>query len=263
MKALIMIVAMLTILTSEVVASQCNPKDGMVYIIFFGGAGDDWENGPRLVSRTADKWRRHYSQYVIKYYTWNKEKIATEELRRMLNDCPHEESKIVLIGHSWGGDTAYAVADALDEYAVALVTLDPVSTRAWNTYGLYPVVWVSAQDNRIRNPTTGRGIWVNVHAQSSGETDVGTFLSLIGFREYLMVDSCGAVAWAGGPWGRQDKADQSQVLVPAPFDTNSIILTHCHVGRMLSQSFGNVSKWNHFLKKHMIFPIPEFYPEDE
>ena len=261
MKALIVICAMLAVLASNAEASKCNLRDGMVYIAFFGGARDD---KPKLVYRTADKWRHHYEQYVVKYYTWNQATIATNELIKMLEACPHKYSKIVLIGHSWGGETAYAVAEALDDHSVALVTLDPVGRRGWNTHGLWPIAWLSAQHNRMPNPTTRRGIWVNVHAQSSGETDIGFFpLFLVGFVDFLYHARCDAIAWAGGPWGRQGKADQDYVLAPAAFDDKSIILTHCHVGRMLSQSFRNTAAWGRFFQQHKFFPIPEYYPEDE
>ncbi len=243
---------------------HCNRSGGSVYIAFFGGAGDSSKT--RLIERLADKWRLHYSQYVVKYYTWNQTQFATRDLSKILDNCPHKNSKVLLIGHSLGGDTAYDVAQSMRKYSVGLITLDPASMsgRAWKTYGVWPLLWISAQHNKMPNPTSKRGIWVNIHAQSSAETDIGIFpLSLIGLADYHYHSSCNAVAWAGRPWGRQRKADRDYVVSPAPFDTRSVILTHCSVGRMLFQAFKDSDLWTNFFQRYEMLPIPEFYPEDE
>ena len=244
-------------------APKCNRDDGNLYIAFFGGAGDDWESS-KLIERLADEWRRHYLQYVVKYYTWNMGATAIRELHHILKNCPHKNSKVLLIGHSWGGDTAYDVAQDMHKYSVALITLDPVSKRAWRTYGVYPLLWLRAQRNNIPNPTSRMGTWVNVHAHSSGGTDIGIFpLSLIGWGDYLSHSPCNATAAAGGPWGRQRNADQDYTLARATSDGGEMVLTHCHVGRMLFQSFKDTDVWTAFFGKHEVLPVPEFYPEDE
>ena len=122
---------------------------------------------------------------------------------------------IVLVGHSYGGDTAYHVAAELPQgYAPTLITLDPVGEIAWDTLGIPFIIGGSWRDQRLPKPTPGK--WVNIHRRASNSHYwIGGQIQLSGQR------SCNSIANAGGVWGNQRNATS------IAFDGD-----HCDVGDM-------------------------------
>lgn len=89
-----------------------------------------------------------------------------------INTLPADEP-IVLIGHSYGGDTAWNVADSITRNIDLLVTLDPVSWLS-NIIGSKP--------GKVRK-------WINVYADQDGYS----------WNDFI--------ADLGGQWGIEDSAD--------------------------------------------------------
>ena len=94
-----------------------------------------------------------------------------------LMDVYHRAGRpIALIGHSWGGASAYKLALKSGLPVDLLVTLDPVS--------VFPL-------GERRKPRNVRH-WVNVY---------------LDFKRADMTDSSNLTAWVGRPWGAGVKAD--------------------------------------------------------
>ena len=86
--------------------------------------------------------------------------------------------RVALVGHSWGGASAYKAALKSAAPVDLLVTLDPVS--------VFPL-------GERRKPANVRR-WVNVR---------------LDFKRADMRDSSNLTAWIGRPWGLSAKADVS------------------------------------------------------
>ena len=126
------------------------------------------------------------------------------------------ETPIVLVGHSWGGDTAYTVAEQLPQnMAPTLITLDPVGGRAWTTVGIPNVLAVSVRKDDLAKPTHGE--WVNIHQAARRVDFDGSLLELVKLAH------CDGIADIGGLWGHQRNA-------------NSIEFAggHCNIDRMFA-----------------------------
>ena len=140
-------------------------KDALVVCV--GGAGDQTINGNviRLRSWLRDGYSKHGVQF--KYYTHDKPR----EIARAINDhgIKHPTKPIVVIAHSWGGNTV--INDAVNYVSVPIsliMTLDPVSKRAHG----------DGNGTSRKPPKTNR--WVNVY--STRKKTSGDFTAIAGGR---------------------------------------------------------------------------------
>ena len=95
------------------------------------------------------------SDAEFSFYSWDEKSTIMDILAAVPDGEP-----ITLVGHSYGGDTAYLVARDCEQ-EVTLITLDPVS---WFTFGI--------EGNR---PI---GVWINIIADLEATPD--TLLALLG-----------------------------------------------------------------------------------
>jgi thioesterase domain-containing protein len=129
----------------------------------------------------------------VMYFTWDQENESMNAVKEHLRNYP--SSPVVMIGHSYGGDTAFKVADKLgkDVSIKLLVTLDPVG----NYYGVnnkqdcrdeYPTGSgrISQQEKqcelqrRQRRKPDNTVKWINVWAK--GAATLGDAISSLGDR---------------------------------------------------------------------------------
>jgi pimeloyl-ACP methyl ester carboxylesterase len=167
--------------TIDVYASQPRPTrfertDGVcgdgprATVVFIGGALDDWNHNLQRVFCAYDaRWERTRKLYYL--HTADTDDLRRDVLARAAG------TPIVLVGHSYGGDAAYHLAQALakDDSVALLLTLDPVST-----FG---------EGRAVPRPPRVRR-WINVRVGSG-----------------VALSSCGLVGSLGGAWPVQSAAD--------------------------------------------------------
>jgi len=169
--------------TSEADSNTCSKP----LLIFYGGGGD------RDISGNVRNWVlpliNSYSSIeglTIKYYPFTDNFIpigGNAEVIQFINNHirNYPNSPIILVGHSYGGDSAYEAIDNINKKVDLLVTLDPVS---------------NFRTSQRAKPTNVLR-WVNVWTSDSWS--VGD-----------------VVAELGGDWDRQDNADQNIELQCVP-----------------------------------------------
>lgn len=132
-------------------------------VIFVGGAGDGKSGivrsfqGSRIVQEDLDHRRRAYAAHD-----------QGERVMALIAAEP-PETRIVLVGHSWGGDTAAQVAAALGQQGRpvdTLVTVDPVGR------GL--------SDSFFRRVRAGSREWVNIRAHGAASDNFSDFVASVG-----------------------------------------------------------------------------------
>lgn len=94
-------------------------------VIFVGGAGDSFM---ALVRSTADSYQEEHPGHQVEYFDADEGPRILSAIRDHRRQ--HDAAPVVLIGHSWGGDTSYEVAREITETgSIDLwITLDAVST---------------------------------------------------------------------------------------------------------------------------------------
>jgi pimeloyl-ACP methyl ester carboxylesterase len=205
------------------------PSTSTHLIIFFGGAGDSTvsETVKTLASAIQKRYRSSglgSEKVLIKYFPWDEEAASTNAVMEHLKGFPN--SSIILVGHSYGGDTAFTVADKLEKdiRIKLLVTLDPVGHYYGNNNNLdcrpdYPSSsgrkskeerQCELQRSQRKKPAS-TDKWINVWAKGAS-----TFSDL--------------VSTAGGRWNGQANADQD-----IPMD-----LAHGEASRMYSKADSSV-----------------------
>jgi pimeloyl-ACP methyl ester carboxylesterase len=157
-----------------------NGDDGaQPLVVFIGGALDDWNRNLLNVFCAYDaQWERTRKLYFL--HTDDAAEVRRQVVARAAG------APVVLIGHSYGANFAYELANTMrtDGGVHLLLTLDPVSGPAAPRIPLEPGV---AQR------------WINVWAGS------GVGLS-----------SCGLVGAIGGAWGSRPEADVDIRFPPDP-----------------------------------------------
>ena len=200
-------------------ATQCGP-----FVAFIGGLSD---LKTKLLLSQVNRWRTYNPKHFVKYYSWDeKEKIITE-IMRYGADCHHSE--IVLIGHSYGGDTAYSVALRLAEYKPHLVTLDAVGKRSRYRIGILGIRILTIQRKNLPRPS--KGIWSDISTAAANYNFKLNFSTPLGVKivKSLSMDWCDFVAQLGAPYGYQRNADYGLQLQKK--------YNHCHVETMLCRAF--------------------------
>src|SRR6185312_8196815 len=107
---------------------NCPPQETNIFI---GGAGD----------KTLSKQHPVEAYYLSnlnklpnpQYFTYDAESAITDYINDYLRKFP-ENSRINLIGHSYGGDTAVNLAAKLGKKINLLITIDPVGGESDPTY---------------------------------------------------------------------------------------------------------------------------------
>jgi pimeloyl-ACP methyl ester carboxylesterase len=102
-------------------------------IVFIGGFRDEATQTVRKLTEQAkiefaDSIENN--RLVIKYFPWNEADQITSFITDHVKG--NRESSIVLVGYSYGGDTAYSLAQRLGTRIRLLVTLDPVGNSGIN-----------------------------------------------------------------------------------------------------------------------------------
>ena len=106
---------------------------------------------------------------------------GVQKLKKIISDRFPHRSEFVVVGHSYGGDFAYAISDSLN--VNLLVTLDPVSMRA-------------LQMNKKK--PEGAHEWINIY--------IGGWKKF--FRDCLWyIGDTDCWALFGGDWGREPRAN--------------------------------------------------------
>lgn len=163
-------------------------------VAFIGGALDDWNHNLQRVYCAYDaRWERTQKLYFL--HTDD----PAEVRRRIL--AAAAGAPVALVGHSYGANFAYELANTLrdDGGAALLLTLDPVSGPAAPRVPL--------------DPGAARR-WINVWAGS------GVGLS-----------SCGLAGAIGGAWGSRPEADLDLRFPPDPARDDPS-LDHCKTEEM-------------------------------
>ena len=142
-------------------AAVAAPRES--FIAFVGGAGDG------MTGNVRDVQKNNHSPapgVTTKYY-------SHEDVEQILNDIRAQPpgTRIVLVGHSWGGDTAARVAAQLGAEGRPvdlLVTVDPVGNGASDGFL-----------NRVR---AGSREWINVQATGGNWYDGDNLIARLGNR---------------------------------------------------------------------------------
>jgi pimeloyl-ACP methyl ester carboxylesterase len=146
-------------------------------VVFIGGFADGLNrNVVRVFCAYDARWEQTRKLYFA--YDGNRGAMA-----RAIQDSA-DGAPVVLVGHSYGGDTAYDLADSLGSRVHLLVTLDPVSPRR--------------ERQTVPRPGEVRR-WINVRVGSAPG-----------------LSSCGLAGVVGGAWGPQPAADADLRFPPDP-----------------------------------------------
>ena len=131
------------------------------FVAFIGGAGD---SETRIVQDFRDAQTRALGSRASDYFTH-------DERGRILSSIAAQPAgtRIVLVGHSWGGDTAAQVAAALGaqgRLVDTLVTVDPVGR------GL--------SEGFMRRVRAGSREWINIRATGGNWFDPSNIVAALG-----------------------------------------------------------------------------------
>jgi hypothetical protein len=179
-------------------------------LIFYGGFRDE---NTQIVKNLKEKIEKIYTQspkmkyLVVEYYPWDKYTESINYIQNHLKNYPN--SPIVLVGHSYGGDTAYVVARSLGAKVQLLVTLDPVGKSGIDNKKDCSSEYPSSSNRRTqsqieceqakkqRSKPSNVVNWVNIWVTGAGTgSDV--------------------IAQVGEPWNKQQNADQDIPLANVP-----------------------------------------------
>ena len=162
--------------------------------IFIGGALDSAQGSMAITHYYTDK--KNDAGYA--YYHWDiGRKQILDTINTYRSKCP--KSKVIILGHSYGGDTAMDIAERLpSNQKIVLVTLDPVSNYdSFNYSRSVPSsveYWINAYVSKGPHDWVG---WMPIAGQLIA--GVGTLVSGGGLSD--------TVASLGGKWGYESSAD--------------------------------------------------------
>ncbi|MFO1521641.1 MAG: RHS repeat-associated core domain-containing protein [Kiritimatiellia bacterium] len=185
-------------------------------------------------------------------FPWDAQDEIVKKIKDTLESSPCEP--ITLIGHSYGGDTAFDVAELLKCYdglcEFNIITLDPVSQ-------LDPDVWFGGP-----NRSSHIDQWINIY-QPAGPLDVIADVPVVGWLiggiwagGSVIIGSNNGVATGGGQWNREPQAD---INIPAR-DSNGDLIDHQAVDEMLNLIYPDmgmtVREYIETMKALNKFPLP-------
>ena len=185
-------------------------------VIFVGGFFDSVNKKMKKVYDSEKEKLDKYSNVSTTYFPWDKKSEIRSRVLR------HQGTKktthpVVLIGYSYGGDTAYSVAKELPVNAnLTLITLDPVGERAWwsidDAWWINPLVVlapikIAKRDESLVKPTTG--MWYNIYTPTKNWYVYDHQMQR--FAAILSIKMCDPAAWVGGKYGNQLQAESIPV----------------------------------------------------
>ena len=132
-------------------------------VIFVGGGGDAKSGIVRGFQESRDVVRRLGHRRQAYFGHDEGDRIST------LIAAEPEKTRIVLIGHSWGGDTAAQVASAFGQQGRPvdmLITVDPVGRGLTQDF--------------FRRVRAGSREWVNIRARGGAASDFSDFVATMG-----------------------------------------------------------------------------------
>ncbi len=138
-------------------------------VIFVGGLYDQGQGGP--VKSYSEDFKNSFRGRGadVQYFTHDQKDLIVEYINGLSAFQP-----VVLVGHSYGADTAYDVVLAVPARISTLITIDPVGGPDRNYFG-------------IREALRPRGVWINVNATGGSS-----------FRRDNMIAGVGG-AWNNSP----------------------------------------------------------------
>ena len=176
---LLQIIVVVMVSTQQAAAAECKPL-----LVMYGGAWDEDTETMKSLARDLGK------SLEVAYYSHSESNLSRDNIKSYLRDRP--SSPIVLLGHSWGGDTAYGVASDWGIKIQLLGTLDAVGGRA------YPGANFTEFKEHLRKPSNvekWRNVWIK---------PPGAIICILGLGYFWNWNNC--VADTGAPWGYQKYA---------------------------------------------------------
>ena len=179
-------------------------------LIFYGGFRDE---NTQIVKNLKEKIEKIYTEspkmkyLAVEYYPWDKYTQSINYIQNHLKN--HPNSPIVLVGHSYGGDTAYVVARSLGAKVQLLVTLDPVGKSGIDNKKDCSSDYPSSSNRRTQSQIECE----QVKKQRSKPSNVVNWVN-------IWVTGAGTgsdvIAQIGEPWNKQKNADQDIPLANVP-----------------------------------------------
>lgn len=170
-------------------------------LIFYVGVGYTDSKKDYLKS-----WLTHHFDTQVKLYSWDESSLSIAYIQNYLKH--YSTSPIALLGHSYGGDTAYKVANSIKEKnSLLLVTLDAVGHSGINNNINCPEFYDQAceKEKKQRLRPSSVLVWYNVWV--SGAATFGDIMSNL-----------------GGAWREQTNATKNIFIKNSPHgDLNNLI----------------------------------------
>ncbi len=115
------------------------------FIIFVGGFGDTLFLGP--VYKYARRYRKNFQGDDVHYFSWSQ----TEQIARTISTRT-PRMKLVVVGHSYGGDTVMKIASQAMSRIDLLITIDPVGRNQLTSAQVLDAVgtWLNIQAAPLR-----------------------------------------------------------------------------------------------------------------
>ena len=164
---------------SSKVYAECKPL-----LVMYGWFGDGKSEIMKNIAKSIQ------GKIDIEYYEHDEGNPSRAYIKNHLKSCP--SSPIALIGHSWGGDTAYGVAADWGVKIQLLATLDAVGGRA------YPGLNFSEFRKDLKKPKNVKK-WINVWIDPPGAMKCILFLGFAWDWDDCLAD-------AGAQWLFQKNA---------------------------------------------------------
>lgn len=159
-------------------AAKCLPL-----VVLYGGG---WDAKTEIMKRVAKDLKKNWGRdAIVEYYAHDQGNVSHSSIQRHLRAC--SRSLIALIGHSWGGATAYSVAKDWGDRITLLVTLDAVGGGPYSRSKPY----------NVRK-------WINVHKKYG--LWQAFFCGLTNILSGWLWDRNDCLALTGGPWMGQKNA---------------------------------------------------------
>ncbi len=110
-----------------------------IWKIFVGGGGDDWFS--HIVETYHADYARMNPDFACRYFSWTE----GDAIRKLLNG-EAKGGHVALVGHSYGGDTAFWVLKDTPNVDL-LVSIDPVGRfqRSWTAIRADAAVWLNVR----------------------------------------------------------------------------------------------------------------------
>jgi len=160
-------------------------------VMFVGGAWDKKYKPMYKVFVEYDRANKHSQD--IGYVTWDRGK----QLKAIALHWLMQGQKVVLVGHSYGGNTAYEVSKELSDMGKEvelLVTLDPVHNRGYRECPQKP--------DKVKT-------WLNIHVNYDKAEKGG-------------INSPNNIALMGGPWKNCPGADINEIFSDLSSDAHAL-----------------------------------------